>query len=433
MDIAITDKEKSQKELTITVPADTWGKEMESVIAHFGAQMKVDGFRKGKIPKDVVMREIGKDAIVAEAAERAIKKAYARAIKEKDVKAIAQPTISIAKLAEGNDLVFTATVAVLPKITLAKDYKKKIAKENAKRAKEKVAVDDKRVEEAMEKIAQQYAENVHVDRPARKGDVAIIDFIVEVDGAVIDGGTGKNHPLVIGSGAFIPGFEDAIVGMVTGEKKTIKLTFPKDYHAKDLAGKEATFTITLNRVEERIVPEIDDAFAQKVHPQSKTVNDLKKHICQNLEAEEKNEKKQKHREALAEILAQNVEGDIPEQLVDNELARMEEQFTQQLAQSGAKLDDVLKQIGKTKEELLKEWRPQAQKRAKIGLALDYIAETENIAPDKKKVEEEMQKMLALYGGDEEAKKKVDLAHLHNYAKAMLQQEAVFDYLEGIKS
>ncbi len=179
------------------------------------------------------------------------------------------------------------------------------------------------------------------------------------------------------------------------------------------------------------MPTLDDAFAQSVSPQAKTVADLRTQMRDSMETEKKNDLRQSGREALAEELAKHVEGELPDQLIDNEIARMEEQFGQQLAQSGTNIDEMLKRLGKTKEELLKDWRPQAEKRAKIGLALDYIAQEEHVEPDKKKVEAEMQRMIQMYGGEEKAKKNVDLAHLYDYTKAMLQQEAVFDYLEGI--
>ncbi len=432
MKITVTDKEKSQKEIEVVIPANVWESEIDSAVKKFGKHVKVSGFREGKVPKDVVIREVGKEAIIAEAAEIAIKKAYAELIKKEGIKAIGQPTINITKLAEGNDLVFTATVPVLPEISLSKKWRKEIAKVNAQNAKDSdIKIEDSAVEEEIEKMAQQRAENVAVDRPAKKEDVAIIDFTVKVDGVQIEGGVGKNHPLVLGSNSFIPGFEDAVVGMVVGQEKTVTLQFPEKYHAEHLAGKDAEFTITLNRVEERIVPEINDDFAQKVHPQSKTLNDLKKHMREGMLAEKKNHQRQAAREALAEELAKHVEGELPDQLIDNEIERMEQQFSQQLAQQGTNLDEMLERLKKTKEELIKDWRPQAEKRAKIGLALDYLADTEGIVPEKEKVEAEMQQMLAMYGGEDEAKKKVDLAHLYDYARAMLQQEAVFDYLEKI--
>ncbi len=430
MNVTVTDLEKSQKKLTITVPAQEWGAEIDAAAEHFGAHIKAPGFRKGKVPKDVVMREVGRDAVIAEAAERAIKKAYARAIKGHDIKAIAQPEVQVEKLAEGNDLVFTATVTVLPEITLAKNWKKAIAKKRAElTAAADVTVDESAVDEELSKMAQQQAEHVLADRPAREKDVAHIDFTVTVDGKPIEGGTGTNHPLVLGSKTFIPGFEDAIIGMVAGEEKTVTLPFPEKYHAKELAGKDAEFTITLNRVEEQIVPEIDDAFAQKAGKDITDLADLKAKMRAGMEAEKKNAAKQSLREGLAEELAQHVRGELPEQLIENEIDRMEQQFAQQLSQSGTTLDEMLERVGKTKEDLRKDWRPQAEQRAKIGLALDYIADTEHIEPDTKKVEAEMQKLMSMYGGQEEAKKKVDLAHLYDYATAMLRQEAVFDYLE----
>jgi len=418
---------QSRVELSITVDAATWMKEIEAAAAHIGAQMKVPGFRAGKVPASVVEREVSRSALLAEAAERAIKKAYAKAVREHNISAIDTPTVSVDTLEDGKDLVFTATVDVLPTATLVKDYEKKLKAAITCPAPEEVRDED--VEKEIDRLAQQRATEVVVTRAAQNGDVVRIDFSATIDGAPLEGGSGNNHPLTLGSGAFIPGFEDAIVGMTAGETKTIPLSFPKDYHAKDIAGKEAIFTVTVIGVYERVAPEVDDVFAATIlGKKDATREDLLRETRTALTAQRRQTARQACRESIADALAEVVECEIPAAMIDQEVRRMEEQFMQQLSASGTTLDALLKRMNKTKEELRADWRPQGEKRAKISLALDAVAEQEHIQPSKDAVEAQMQQLRMMYATTSDSD--VDLAQLHSYAKAMLTQEAVFEHIEN---
>ncbi len=429
MNVEVKTAPQSRRVLRITVPAATWMQEIDAAATHIGAQMKIKGFRAGKVPAAVVMREVGRDAVVAEAAERAIKKAYAAAVTRENIAAIAAPTVEVEQLKDGEDLIFTATVDVMPTVTLAKGWRTAVAK--VRRACEKehdVAVTEQDVNAAIDSIAQRHAQQQVVDRAAKEGDVAIIDFTATMDGAPLEGGSSTNHPLVLGSGAFIPGFEDALIGMRAGEKKDVTLTFPEKYHAKHLAGKTATFAVTVNRVEERVLPEQDDAFAAKVAPGAKTMDDARAQVRDNLTQEKVHARQQACREKMLDILASQVVGDIPASMIDREIAQMEEQFRRQLASSGTTLEATLENLGKTIDDLRADWRPQGEKRARIALALDAIAAEEKIAPSKDAVEAKMQELLLLYGGGKNAKD-IDTAQLYRYAQGILTQEAVFAVLD----
>lgn len=428
MTSTITDKPQSIKEIAFSVSWEDWAKEMEAAVEHFRAHVKTQGFRKGKAPREVVEREVGRDALVAEAAERTVRKTYAAAVREHDLRVVAAPEVRMTKVAEGNPLEFTVSVAVVPTMTLKKGWREAVAAANTA-AVGAAPVEDAAIDEEIAKLARARATTATVDRPAAMDDVAIVDFVVSVDGVPIEGGTGKGHPLVLGSGAFIPGFEEAVVGMTAGESKTVELAFPDKYHAAHLAGKPASFAITLVRVEARTVPTIDDAFAASLGKFA-SLADLQKSIRDGLTAEAAERATAARRDAVMEALADQVEVDLPQAMVDRELARMEEYFGQQFAGSGMGIDDILEKAGKTRDDLHTEWTPQARKRAITGLALEHVADAVEITAPTERVEEEMNALMARLGGA--TRKDLDLARLHEAARDMVRQEEVLRYLENIK-
>jgi trigger factor len=305
-------------------------------------------------------------------------------------------------------------------------FNKSQAKEN-----EVPTVGDKEIDSELDKLAQSRTKTETVERAAKDGDVAVIDFVVTVDNVPIEGGTSKAHPLVLGSGAFIPGFEEEVIGMTAGEQKTIKLSFPAEYHAKHLAGKSAKFAVTMIRVEKRIVPEIDDAFAQSLGEQFKSLDDIKKNLREGMQHELEGKQQEQQRSAVAEELEKFATVAIPDVLIQQELSKMESRFGEQLSQSGMTLDDMLAKMDKTKDALLDEWRPQAVKRVTIGLALDQIFADMELTVPQEKIQAQINTMLTQYGGLEEAQKQVDVAALYGYVKNSLQQEEVLEYLENL--
>ncbi len=427
-----TDKDGSQVELVITIPWEDWSKQIDVAIDAVGKNLKVQGFRKGKIPRNIVEREVGREGLVADGAERALKQAYAQAIGDEKISPIGAPDIDAQKVKEGEDFVFTATVSVVPTVEFKKSWRDKLTKFNKSQdGKKAETVTDEQIDAELNKLAQSRTRTEAVERAAADGDVAVIDFVVTVDNVPIEGGTSKNHPLVLGSGAFIPGFEEEVIGMTAGEQKTVKLSFPAEYHAKHLAGKPADFAVTVVRVEKRIVPEIDDKFAQSLGEQFKSLDDIKKNLREGLQHELDGKKQEESRSAVAEELEKYVDVAIPDVLVQQELSKMESRFSEQLGQSGMTLDDMLAKMSKTKDELLDEWRPQAIKRVTIGLALDQIFVDMELTVPQEKIQAQINTMLMQYGGLEEAQKKVDIAALYGYVKNSLQQEEVLEYLENL--
>ncbi len=434
MQVKKTDREKSQVELEITVPWEEWEKQFDAAVKSLSEKISVEGFRRGRAPRKVIERELGSQAVSVEAGERAIKNAYVRAVRNEKIPAIGAPQIKVKKMKEGEDLVFSATVAVVPKVEFAKGWRQALVKARQKAESENdKKVEDKEVEKELRRLAESRVKLNDVDRPAEKGDAVIIDFRVSRGNVPIEGGTGRDQAVVLGSGSFIPGFEEAIVGLRTGENKEVELKFPEKYHAKHLAGQSAKFAITVKKVQERNIPELNDEFAKSLGSRFDSLEDLRKSVREGMEQEVADKKRQAVRAALAEALAEQVKIDIPQVLIDQELQKMEEQSTQQFAASGLTLENVLEKMGKTKEDLHKEWLSQAEKRVKIGLSLEHLADELELEASADKIQAHINTLLMRYGTPEEAEKKVDIAAMYDYVKASLRQEEVFDYLEKMDS
>jgi trigger factor len=393
--------------------------------------VSVKGFRKGAVPRDVALGRVNRAQILADATDQLLRKHYADIMAKETLKVIGAPRVSVTKLAEGNDIEIKIVVAVLPDIVLSKKWKDVIKKINKESAKDIKVISDADVQEEIAHIANSRAQHKEVERAAQKNDHVKIDFSVKQDGVIIENGTSKDHSLVLGKGVFIPGFEEEVIGMKKGEEKTFTLKFPVEYHAKNLAGKEATFEVKLNVVEERITPEITDAFAASLGAQFATVDDLKKSVKEGMEKEKEKKLQEEKRAKYLDALADTIDVVLPEMIIHEELHRMLGEFEQQLSMSGMQLDMYLEKIGKTKDDIEKEWEPQAKKRVLGALVLEQLAEDEEINVESKEIEEEMNKTLAMYKGVQDLGKNLDMRQLYEYTRGMMRNEKVFDLLEKI--
>lgn len=304
----------------------------------------------------------------------------------------------------------------------------KINKEHAKKDE---TVTEKEIDKELEEIAKSRVQHVTVERQAQDGDNVILDFTVKQGGIPIENGTSKNHPLILGRGVFIPGFEENIVGMKAGEKKEFELAFPAEYHAKNLAGKPAQFEVRLNEVQERKTPELSDEFARSLG-KFKDLAEMRKNVADGMSEEKKNELKEKKRAAYIEALIELSEVELPEILIHEELHKMIGEFEMQLQGMGMTFEQYLGQLGKSAAELEKEWEPQAVKRVKAALVLEEVVKAEEIKIPAEEVEAEMNRTLAQYGKIKDVEKNVDLSKLYNYVKGMMQNEKVLELFEGIK-
>ncbi|HBO16649.1 MAG: Trigger factor [Candidatus Moranbacteria bacterium GW2011_GWE2_35_2-] len=428
----------SEIEINLSIPWKEWEKYLVLAVEDISKNIKIEGFRPGKAPKDMIEKKVGKEAILNEAAEKAIKKNYSRVVLDEKLDVIGAPNVEILKLAEGNDLEYKIKTAVMPEVKM-NNWTEGVKKINKKQQEKKTEVSKEEIKKELEKLANSRVQLITVDREARKDDSVEIDFQVSLGGVPIENGTSKKHNLILGRGVFIPGFEENVIGMSGGDEKEFELEFPKDYHAKDLAGKKATFKVKLNIVQERKTPQIDNAFAVSLG-NFKDLSELEKSIEDGIFKEKEIQKKEENRSEIVEFLIGEMKVELPEILIHEELHRMIGEFEAQLSGMGMNVDGYLEKMSahdksgkkKTRQDLEKEWEPQAEKRIKSALVLEEIAKQKEIEIASEKIEKEMNKLLAQYKGVKDLEKNMDMSRVYNYVKGMLTNDEVFKLLEGLK-
>jgi len=421
---------KSQIEFEVTVSWKEWEKYLDTAASEASEEIKIPGFRPGKAPRNLVEQKVGKGVVLNGAAEKAVKKSYVDFILKEKIEAIGSPKIELLEVKEGEDLKYKAVVSVMPEIKVKDGYKKEIKKINLGYKDKKVTVDEKDLDLELEKLANSRVKLVTVNREAQKNDSVEVDFEVSMNGVLIENGSSKKHSLIIGRGVFIPGFEEKIIGMKAGEEKEFELNFPENYHKKDLAGKLAKFKVRLNLVQERQVPEVNDDFAISLG-KFKNLEELKKNVREGMEHENEHKMKEEKRTKYIEEIIKNSQTDLPEILIHEEAHKMLAEFEYQLAPMGMNLDQYLAQIKKNKEELIKDWEPQAQKRVISALALKEIAKNEELEASSKEIEVEMNKTLQYYKNVKDMEKNIDMERLYEFSRGVLESEKVFDYLEKL--
>jgi len=425
---------KSQIEFELAVPWKDWKKYLDQAAAELSSEIKIQGFRPGKAPRNIVEQKIGKAPILNEASEKAVKESYVeyvRQLAEKEkLEVIGSPKVEIVEMEEGKDLKYKATVSIMPEIKIEPAYRKEIKKINEEFSKKESQVDEKDVDLEVEKLAASRVKLVTVRREAKKGDSVEIDFEVSVGGAPIENGKSEKHPLIIGKGVFISGFEENITGMKEGEEKEFELSFPADYHKKDLAGKAATFKVKMNLVQERQTPEINNDFAKSLG-KFENLEMLRKSLKEGLKHEKEHKTKENRRTEFLDRIVQNSKTDLPEILVKEETEKMLHEFEHQISPMGMTIDQYLANIKKSKEDLKTDWKPQAEKRIISALALEQIAKDEDIKADTKEIEEEINKTLKYYKDVRNMEKNLDMERLYSYCKGTLENEKVFEFLEKL--
>jgi trigger factor len=420
---------KSQLEIKSTISWDNWKKYIDQALEKLSKDLKIPGFRPGKAPRNMVEEKIGTKNILEEAGGIAIQKDYIQILEKEKLDVIGRPQAEFLKLAEGNDLEYKITTDIMPEIKLD-GWQDGIKKINKQFAKDEIKITEEEIKKELEQLANSRVVLITVNREAKSGDSVILDFQVLRDNVPIENGTSKNHPLVLGKGVFIPGFEENIIGMKENEEKEFELTFPEDYHEKSLAGKPATFKVKVNLVQERQTPEVNDDFAKSLG-KFESLETLKKNINEGMLEEKKQQAKEKRKANFIEELIKNSEIDLPESLVHEELHKMIHEFSAQVEGMGMKLDDYLDKMKKNMDDLEKDWEPQAQKRVKAAMLLDELAKIREIEISSEKIEEEMNKTLQYYKNVKNLDKNIDTGRLYNYTKGVLLNEEVFKYLENL--
>ncbi len=391
----------TKAQLTITVDATELAAAEQVAIVKLSKNAKVPGFRKGKVPASVAAKHLDPQAVQEQLLDDAISKAVAEAFMAEKIQALDRPMVEVKKYVPGDLLEFTAEVDILPAVKLG-DYKKLSVKT------EKVTVSADEVNDTIERMRQGFAEKKEVDRKAQEGDETLIDFIGKKDDVAFDGGTGTDYTLKLGSGQFIPGFEEGIVGHKAGETFDLELTFPKDYHAKDLAGQKVVFTTTLKKVTELELPKLDDAFAAKAGP-FKTVAELKADIKREITTQKERQAVDKLKDALIEALIEKSTVPVPEVLVADQMRSIEQDFTQNLMYRGLDIHTYLEANNfKDEDEWReKEVRPTAEKRVQAGLVLAEVTKVENIDATDAEIDEHVEVHKRQYANSPDALKQFE--------------------------
>ena len=420
---------QSRVEVKVTVAWEEWKNFMGPAAEELSKEVKIPGFRPGKAPMAMIEKQVGKDRILETAGEKSIQKTYAKIVEEEKLDVLGAPQAEILKAEEGGNLEYKITSALMPEVILG-EWREKVKKVNKGYAEKKAEISEDDIKEELKKLAVSRAKFITVSREAKNEDSVLIDFEVKRDGVVIENGTSRNHPLVLGKGTFIPGFEERLLGMKEGEEREFELAFPAEYHAKHLAGQKAQFKVKMNLVQERQIPEVDEEFAKSLG-RFENLEALQKNIQEGMLEEKKVKLKEEWRSKIIEQLIEDSKIDLPEVLVHQELHKMIDEFSIEIQQMGMTLEVYLEKIGKKAADLEKDWAPQAQKRVKAALILEELAEEEKIVIPAEKIEEEMNKTLQFYKSVKNVEKDIDMERLYTYTKGMLQNEEVFQMLEKV--
>ena len=414
----VKDKANEVK-LEFTVKAEKFDEAIQDVYKKNAKYFNIPGFRKGKAPFKMVEKMYGIQIFYEDAFNEVATEAYTKGIEDNKIEAVSKPEIDIKQMESGKDLIFTAVVQTKPEVTLGK-YK------GIELKKIEYNVTDEDVEHELSHIAEHNARLITVeDRAVKKGDTTIIDFEGFVDGKAFEGGKAENHELEIGSGKFIPGFEDQIIGMKIDESKDIKVTFPEAYPAKELAGKEATFKIKLHEIKKKELPKIDDEFAKDAS-EFDTLADWKKSIKEKKEKENASKAKFEMEDKAIEEVCKNATVDIPSGMVETKIDNMEQDISQRLSYQGMKLEQYLQMIGKTKQEFRDEYKEQAEKQVKTDLVLEAVMKDAKIEVTEDEIGAKIKEMAELYGQKEEEVK--NNPQLRNYVEGTLKSEKTIHFI-----
>ena len=413
MSLQVEKMEKNMAKLTIEVSAEELEKALQGAYNKQKGQISVPGFRKGKVPRQMIEKMYGAAIFYDDAANALIPEAYSKAYDESGLEIVSQPKIEVVQIEKGKPFIFTAEVATKPEVTLGEYKGLKVDKVSNR-------VTAKEVDAKLEEEQKKNARTITVeDRAVQDGDEVVLDFEGFVNGVAFEGGKGENYPLTIGSGSFIPGFEEQLIGAETEKEVEVNVTFPAEYHAEDLAGKEAVFKCTVHEIKMKELPELDDEFAAEVS-EFDTLEEYKADIKAKIKEQKLAEGKRQKEDQAVEKAVANATMDIPEAMIDTQVQQMAQEFGQRLQSQGLNMEQYFQFTGLTAEKMLEEMRPQAVKRIETRLVLEAIAKAENIEITEEKVDEEIAKMAEMYkmeveklkeymGEDEKKQMKADMA------------------------
>ncbi|MGE7167946.1 trigger factor [Bacillus altitudinis] len=383
-------QEGNEGVLTVEVDAETFNKALDDAFKKVVKQVSIPGFRKGKVPRGLFEQRFGVESLYQDALDILLPVEYPKAIDDAGIEPVDRPEIDVEKIEKGESLIFTAKVTVKPEVKLG-DYK------GLNVEKDDTSVSDEDVQEELKAMQNRQAELVVKEEGAiENGDTVVLDFEGFVDGEAFEGGKAENYSLEVGSGSFIPGFEEQLVGLEAGAEKDVEVTFPEEYHAEDLAGKPAVFKVKIHEIKAKELPALDDEFAKDVDEEVETIAELTEKTKKRLEEAKENEAEGKLREELVAKASENAEVDVPQAMVDTELDRMMKEFEQRLQMQGMNLELYFQFSGQDEDALKEQMKEDAAKRVKSNLTLEAIAAAEDLQVSDEEVEEELSKMAEAY-------------------------------------
>ena len=389
MSLQVEKLEHNMAKLTIEVAAEEVEKALQAAYLKQRGKINIPGFRKGKVPRQMIEKMYGAEIFYDEAANKMISEAYGKAYDECELDIVSQPSIDIVQLEKGKDFIFTAEVATKPEVKLGEYKGLKVDKYSTR-------VTQKEVDEEIEKERERNARTVEVtDRAVEDKDIVTLDFEGFVDGVAFEGGKGTDYPLTIGSGSFIPGFEEQLIGAEINKEVEVKVTFPEEYQAAELAGKDAVFKCTVHAIKAKELPEADDEFASEVS-ECETMEAYRAEVKQKIKDRKESEGKAKKEDQAVEQAIENAEMDIPQPMIDLQVRQMADDFARRIQQQGLTVEQYFQFTGLTQEKMMEEFEPQAVKRIKTRLVLEAIVKAENIEVSDERLDEEIQKMADAY-------------------------------------
>lgn len=426
MSVQVENLEKNMAKLTIEVTAEDLEKALNAAYQRQKKNISIPGFRKGKVPRAMVEKMYGPAVFYEDAVNSLIPQEYAKAADESGLDIVSQPEIDVVQIEKGKPFIFTAEVAVKPEVTLG-EYK------GLEVPKADLEVTDEEMEAELKKEQEKNARTIHVeDRAAQEGDKVTIDFEGFVDGVAFEGGAGKDYPLTLGSKTFIPGFEEQLVGVALEQPVDVNVTFPEDYQAEELKGKEAVFKCVIHKIEAKELPELDDDFAKDVS-EFDTLEEYKKEIKDNIEKRKADAAKTEKENAVVDKAIENAQMDIPEAMVKTQINQMIDDFARRIQSQGLTMEQYMQFTGSTRETMQEQMRPQAMKRIQSRLVLEKVAEVENIQISDEKLDEELTKMAEMYKMElDKFKELVDDYQKDQMKKDLAVQEAVTLMAENAK-
>lgn len=419
MSLQVEKLEKNMAKLTIEVSAEDFDAAIQKAYLKNKGKISIPGFRKGKAPRKMIEKMYGAGIFYEDAVNDLIPEKYAEEADNCDLEIVSQPKIDVVQVEAGKPFIFTAEVALKPEVTLGEYKGIEVEKKN-------IEVTDEEIQAEVDKERENNSRVIDVDdRAVENGDMVKLDFEGFVDGVAFEGGKGENYDLTIGSGSFIPGFEEQLVGAKIGEEKEVNVTFPEDYHSADLAGKAAVFKCTVNEIKVKELPEADDDFAQDVS-EFDTLDEYKEDIRKKLTEEKEKEAKTAKEVAVVEKIVENATMEIPDAMVDNQVRQMADDFAQRIQSQGLTVEQYFQFTGMTAEKLLEQMRPEALKRIQNSLVLEAVAEAEQVEVSEERLEEELTKMAEAYSMELDKLKELVSDEMKEQIKKDLAVQAAVD-------